>query len=205
MRRSCFGALTTCSCLATSYECSPSSMHGAGPPNTCFAAVHGGISAADVHWDQRHAFCRWIRVFSYTGQSNFPVHVLMLGLFCLIAAVADAPPLNMFCVLYFCPDEMHAVVAVGCWLSQAGCVQRSSIDFVAISLGIVLSLRQAASELTLARPPQVLCTTRNFVTLLISIVIPCTAYLGLEKYLQRHDFWQDQRPNTSVSPLPLHL
>lgn len=112
----------------------------------------------------------------------------------------------MLCALYVCPDEMHAAVAVGCrWLSLAACVQRSLIDFVAISLGIVLSLRQAASELTLARPPQVLCTTRNFVTLVISILIPFTAYVGLEKYLQRHDFWQDHRPNTSVSPLPVHL
>lgn len=78
-------------------------------------------------------------------------------------------------------------------------MQRSSIDFVAISLGIVMSLRQAATQLTHERPPQVLCTTRNFVTMLISIFIPCMAYLGLEKYLMRHDFWRDSLPNTSVS------
>ncbi len=62
-----------------------------------------------------------------------------------------------------------------------------------------MSLRRAASQLTFERPPQVLCTTRNNVQMLISIFIPCMAYLGMEKYLQRHDFWQNRLPDTSVS------
>lgn len=78
-------------------------------------------------------------------------------------------------------------------------LQRSTIDFVAISLGIVMSLRQAAKELTVQRPPQLLCTIRNFVMLLISLIVPSMAYLGLNKYLQRQTFWQDHRVNTSVS------
>ncbi len=83
-------------------------------------------------------------------------------------------------------------------------MQRSTIDFVALSLGIVLSLRQAATELTVQRPPQLLCTTRNFAMLLISLIAPSMAYLGLNKYLQRQTFWQDHHANTSVgvSPLP---
>lgn len=87
--------------------------------------------------------------------------------------------------------------------SEFSVVQRSLIDFVAISLGIVMSLRRAASQLTFERPPQVLCTTRNNVQMLISIFIPCMAYLGMEKYLQRHDFWQDLRPDTSSPSLTL--
>ena len=83
-------------------------------------------------------------------------------------------------------------------------MQRSTIDFVGISLGIVMSLRQAATELTFQRPPQVLCTTRNFTMLLISVFIPSMTYLGLEKYLQAQPFWQDTPPNTSVSSLPVH-
>lgn len=82
-------------------------------------------------------------------------------------------------------------------------MQRSTIDFVAVSLGIVLSLRQAATELTVQRPPQLLCTVRNFAMLLISLFAPSTAYLGLNKYLQRQTFWQDHRVNTSVGVLPL--
>lgn len=82
-------------------------------------------------------------------------------------------------------------------------MQRSTIDFVAISLGVVMSLRQAATELTVQRPPQLLCTVRNFIMLLISLIVPCTAYIGLELYLQRQTFWQDRRVNTSVSVLPL--
>ncbi len=82
-------------------------------------------------------------------------------------------------------------------------MQRSMIDFVAISLGIVLSLRHAATELTVQRPPQLLCTTRNFAMLLISLFAPSMAYLGLNKYLQRQTFWQDHRVNTSVGVLPL--
>lgn len=84
-------------------------------------------------------------------------------------------------------------------------MQRSTLDFVALSLGVVMSLRQAASELTVQRPPQVLCTIRNYAMLLLSVFIPSMAYLGLvAKYLQRQSFWQNTIPNTSVSPLPLH-
>ena len=82
-------------------------------------------------------------------------------------------------------------------------MQRSTIDFVAISLGVVMSLRQAATELTVQRPPQLLCTTRNVVMLLISLIVPSLAYLGLNKYLQLQTFWQDHRANTSVGVLPL--
>ncbi|DBA77564.1 TPA: hypothetical protein ACH3X1_009370 [Trebouxia sp. C0004] len=82
-------------------------------------------------------------------------------------------------------------------------MQRSTIDFVAISLGIVMSLRQATTELTVQRPPQLLCTMRNFVMLLISLIVPSMAYLGLNKYLQRQTFWQERRVNTSSPTLTL--
>ena len=94
---------------------------------------------------------------------------------------------------------MHFIVII----VDSTCLQRSTIDFVAISLGVVLSLREAATELTIQRPPQLLCTTRNFVMLVISLFVPSLAYWGLNSYLQRQAFWQDQLPNTSVRALQL--
>lgn len=79
------------------------------------------------------------------------------------------------------------------------------LNFVAISLGVVMSLRPAATELTVQRPPQLLCTFRNFVMLLISVFITSMAYLGLMDYLQTYSFWQDTSLHTSVSPLPTTL
>ena len=95
----------------------------------------------------------------------------------------------------------HLLIISSCHtaFSLASCLQRSSLDFVAISLGVVMSLRQPASELTFERPPQVLCTVRNFVMMLISVFITSMAYLGLIKYLQLQDFWQNKLPHTSVS------
>ncbi len=45
-------------------------------------------------------------------------------------------------------------------------LQRSALDFVAITLGVVASLRPAAAELIPARPPQQISSCKNFVLLL---------------------------------------
>ena len=109
-------------------------------------------------------------------------------------------------------QSLQHCLVVDLWIHQSGCsnhdvwcLQRSTIDFVAISLGVVMSLRPAASQLTVQRPPQLLCTIRNFVMLLISISITSMAYWGVMHYLQTQSFWRDTPPNTSVSARPPSL
>ena len=82
-------------------------------------------------------------------------------------------------------------------------MQRSTIDFVAISLGMLISLRQAASQLTLHRPPQQLCTIRNFSMLLVSVVAFTLMYYGQMEYLRHQPFFKDAKtlPDKSVSSL----
>ncbi|DBA95425.1 TPA: hypothetical protein ACH3X3_013297 [Trebouxia sp. C0006] len=134
-------------------------------------------------------------------------HASVEGVVSVLLEARSAQVIKLSAIKFMVAYELLVSMAVNVMLiidgSEFSVVQRSMIDFVAISLGIVLSLRHAATELTVQRPPQLLCTTRNFAMLLISLFAPSMAYLGLNKYLQRQTFWQDHRVNTSSPTLTL--
>jgi hypothetical protein len=67
-------------------------------------------------------------------------------------------------------------------------LQRSTLDFVAISLGVVASLRPAAAELIPARPPQQISSCKNFVLLLESVAISVAFHCGCLAVLY-HEPW----------------
>lgn len=81
-------------------------------------------------------------------------------------------------------------IAVPCQHRVVGLLQRSTVDFVAITLGIMMCLRQAAQQLTPQRPPLRLCTARNFVMLAISVVIISMLHLALHKFLEMQAFYK---------------
>ncbi|KAL0037175.1 hypothetical protein WJX79_003951 [Trebouxia sp. C0005] len=134
-------------------------------------------------------------------------HASVEGVVSVLLEARSAQVIKLSAIKFMVAYELLVSMAVNVMFlidgSEFSVVQRSTIDFVAISLGIVLSLRQAATELTVQRPPQLLCTVRNFSMLLISLVAPSMAYLGLNKYLERQTFWQDRLANTSSPTLTL--
>ena len=67
-------------------------------------------------------------------------------------------------------------------------LQRSTLDFVAITLGVVASLRPAAAELIPARPPQQISSCKNFVLLLESVAISVAFHWGCLAFLY-HEPW----------------
>jgi len=67
-------------------------------------------------------------------------------------------------------------------------LQRSTLDFVAISLGVVASFRPAAAELIPARPPQQISSCKNFVLLLESVAISIAFHCGSLAVLY-HEPW----------------
>ena len=75
--------------------------------------------------------------------------------------------------------------------------QRSTLDFVAITLGIVASLRPAAAELTPARPPQLLSSYRNGVLLIESLAISAAMFWGAMTFL-KHQPWFEGGTGTNV-------
>ncbi|KAL0028992.1 hypothetical protein WJX77_010388 [Trebouxia sp. C0004] len=134
-------------------------------------------------------------------------HASVEGVLSVLLEARSAQVIKLSAIKFMVAYELLVSMAVNVAFmidgSRFSVVQRSTIDFVAISLGIVMSLRQATTELTVQRPPQLLCTMRNFVMLLISLIVPSMAYLGLNKYLQRQTFWQERRVNTSSPTLTL--
>ena len=77
-------------------------------------------------------------------------------------------------------------------------VQRSTIDFVAITLGMVVALRKAAPQLILRRTPKRLCTLQNFAALLVTVLITGLLHWALQAYLQRQSFYQNRSSNSLV-------
>ena len=62
-------------------------------------------------------------------------------------------------------------------------MQRGVYDFVALSLGLAASVRPASDILTSGRPPQVLCTLKNYILLLLTMLISFAMYWGCLAWL----------------------
>ena len=75
-------------------------------------------------------------------------------------------------------------------------LQRSVIEFVAITIGIVVCLRPAAPQLTLYMPSQRLCTSQNCVLVLISLLVAIVGFAVLIKFTEDQP-WFAGSNNTS--------
>ena len=83
-------------------------------------------------------------------------------------------------------------------------VQRSTLDFVAITLGVVASLRPPAPELTPHRPPQKLCTYKNCTLVFETVLCLAIQYWGLLCYLAAQPWYHGGNgSNINVSPATL--
>lgn len=61
--------------------------------------------------------------------------------------------------------------------------QRGVYDWCALSLGLAASVRPASDTLTCGRPPQVLCTLKNYILLLLTMFVSFAMYWGCLAWL----------------------
>lgn len=99
-----------------------------------------------------------------------------------------------------CMVHMHQISQAQQELSlkQRLYVQRSTLDFVAITLGMVVGLRRAALQLTLRRPPAQLCVLPNFAALLATVLIISFMHWALQAFLQHQSFYKSRSFSSQV-------
>ena len=78
-------------------------------------------------------------------------------------------------------------------------LQRSTLDVIAISLGIVVTLRPAAAELTTARPPQVLNQRETHAKVVAGLLVVSTMYAAVGTYLKHQAWYLSVVSNSQVS------
>ena len=76
-------------------------------------------------------------------------------------------------------------------------MQRSAIDIVAITIGVVVSLRPAAPHLIFAQPPKHLCTVQNLGLLAVTGILVCVLYWILVIFIE-HQSWYPGRSSSNV-------
>ena len=62
-------------------------------------------------------------------------------------------------------------------------MQRGVYDWYALSLGLAASVRPASDTLTAGRPPQLLCTLKNYILLVLTMLISFAMYWGCLAWL----------------------
>lgn len=76
------------------------------------------------------------------------------------------------------------------------CLQRGMYDWFALSLGLAASVRPASNTLAPFKPPQVLCKTKHYVLLVVTMAISFAMYWGCLAWLKAQP-WFRESPGTS--------
>lgn len=88
-------------------------------------------------------------------------------------------------------------VAIAFVDNQAFALQRSTVDFVAIAIGFVVSLRPAAPELTFAQPLQHLTTVRSVAQVAFNGILATSLYWALIMFAERKP-WYSSSSSSNV-------
>ena len=83
-------------------------------------------------------------------------------------------------------------------------MQRSTLDVIAIVLGIVVTLRPAAAVLTVARPPQKLNRRENYARIALGLVTLSGMYAYLATFLKLQVWYRSSVGTSHVSPPAMH-
>ena len=99
------------------------------------------------------------------------------------------------------PMPLPSVHTSGAWLirvahtlhtygpSTCCCLQRAILDFMALSLGMVCSLRPANERLTPKHPAQLLCSSTNFIMLAATMALSASMYWACMAYMITQDWY----------------
>lgn len=83
----------------------------------------------------------------------------------------------------------HISVEVDCFCCVL--MQRGVYDWCALSLGLAASVRPASDTLTSGRPPQVLCTLKNYTLLVLTMVLSFAMYWGCLAWLTTRPWFRN--------------
>ncbi|DBA92220.1 TPA: hypothetical protein ACH3X1_015928 [Trebouxia sp. C0004] len=132
-------------------------------------------------------------------------HSSVAGVVTVLREARSSHVIKLAVIKYMVVYELLLSVAVNILLfidgSRFSVVQRSTLDFVAISLGVVASLRPAAAELVPARPPQQISSCKNFVLLLESVAISVAFHCGCLAVLYHEPWFSGSTSGNEQNPV----
>ena len=92
-------------------------------------------------------------------------------------------------VVLVCNPDLNAILQKHVCYCQLACVmQRSMIDVIAITMGVVATFKPAAEELTKERPPQQLSRHQNRALVVVGVVVVSAMFWATTSFL-KHQAW----------------
>ena len=83
-------------------------------------------------------------------------------------------------------------------------MQRSTLDVIALAVGIIATLRPAAAVLTVAQPPQKLNRRENYAKIVVGVLVISAEYGCIATFLKQQVWYPGSVSSSPVSLCAIH-